>query len=188
MYVDINYLENLKFNNCENCSECCKNKYLAPLILDDFKKVYEYFPIFIAKLETFKPVMLLSNETQCPYLINEKCSIYEKRPPACRLYPYSPWFNKILIDLSCKGVGIKGENLPLTITDFKNSSFFDERVINIENKIFKTYKWLENKKLYPFAIYYGIELFDIKDKNDEYDEMVIKSKNNLVNYCNINCN
>jgi len=182
LYVNINYLENLKFNNCKDCCECCKNKYLAPLILEDFEKVYEYFPIFIAKLETFKPVMLLSNEKQCPYLINEKCSIYEKRPPACRLYPYSPWYDKILIDLSCKGIGIEGENLPLSTKSFKNSSFFDERVIDIENKIFNTYKWLENKQLHPFTTYHGIELFDIKDKNDKYDEMIIKSKRNLENY------
>jgi Fe-S-cluster containining protein len=182
MYVDINYLENLKFNNCKECSECCKNKYLAPLILEDFEKVYKYFPIFIAKLDILKPVMLLSNEKQCPYLINEKCSIYEKRPPACKIYPYSPWYDKILLDLSCKGIGTEGENLPLTINSFKNSAFFDERIIDIENKIIKTSEWLENKQLHPFITYYGIDLFDIKDKNDKYDEMIIKSKINLKNY------
>ena len=181
MFVDISYLELIKFKGCEGCTECCK-KPMAPLILDDFEKIYKYFPILIAKLDVLKPVMLISNEKQCPYLINEKCSIYEKRPPACKIYPYSPWYDKILLDLSCKGIGTEGENLPLTINSFKNSTFFDERIIDIENKIIKTSEWLENKQLHPFITYYGIDLFDIKDKNDKYDEMIIKSKINLKNY------
>ena len=182
MYADINHLELIKFNGCDGCTECCKSKLMAPLILEDFKKVYKYFPILIAKLDTYKPVMLLSNETSCPYLKKDKCSIYEKRPPACKIYPYSPWYDSILLDLSCKGVGIKGEALPLTKEEFYNSKFFDERIENITEKIEKTTIWLQNQQLIPFKIYKGIELFSIKNNDDKYSEMIIKSSVHLNKY------
>jgi len=141
MYVDIKYLDKLKFNNCENCYECCK-KLMALLILEDFKKVYNYFPILIAKFDFLKPVMLLSNDKYCPYLKNEKCSIYENRPPACRIYPYSPWYDKILLDISCDGIGIKGEKILL--------SYFMKIFDNITQKIENTLRWTLSQKLKLF--------------------------------------
>ena len=71
MFVDLKHLDLLKFKGCEECVDCCK-KPMAPLILDDFEKVYKYFPILIAELDTLKPVMLLSNKISCPYLKDNK--------------------------------------------------------------------------------------------------------------------
>jgi hypothetical protein len=51
MYVNIKYLKNLKFNNCQDCTKCCENKMFAPLILDDIKKVYK--PKLLFKKQIF---------------------------------------------------------------------------------------------------------------------------------------
>jgi len=161
MYADIKYLELLKFKGCEDCVECCK-KPMAPLVLEDFEKVYNYFPIMIAKLDQLKPVMLLSNDTSCPYLINSRCSIYDKRPPACKIYPYSPWYDSILLDLSCNAVGTEGEKLPLTQEEFKKSAFYEERFENINNKLHKTEKWINRIQKKYYKTYFGIDLFFIE--------------------------
>jgi len=185
LYINIKHLHLLKFNNCKECSECCKNKFLAPLVLEDFEKVYQYFPILIAKLDTLKPVMLLSNEISCPYLKNETCSIYENRPPACRIYPFSPWYDSILLDISCKGVGIEGEALPLSKNEFINSKFFDTRIENIESKLIQTQKWLNNQNLKYFATFKEIELFTIQNINDKFAKMHKSSLKFLDNYNNL---
>ncbi len=181
MYVDIKSIELIKFNNCNGCSECCKNKLMAPLVLEDFEKVYKYFPILIAKFDILKPVMLLSNETACPYLRNDKCSIYENRPPACKIYPYSPWYDDILLDLSCKGVGVEGEILPLTEEGFKVSKFYEERFENITSKIKTTTKWLNKQTLNFYKTYHDIKLFTLKPQ-DIYGEIMQISLTHLYKY------
>jgi hypothetical protein len=181
MYVDINHLELLKFKGCEGCIECCK-KPMAPLILEDFDKVYKYFPILIAELDTFKPVMLLSNEISCPYLKNGQCTIYENRPPACRIYPYSPWYDKILLDLGCNGVGTEGKQIPLTKEEFFKSGFYEERFENINTKILKTQKWLKKKKLIYFTTYYNIKLYKTDNNDDMYDKKILRSFIHLNKY------
>jgi len=182
MYVSIKYLHLLKFNNCKECNDCCKNKFLAPLILEDFEKVYKFFPILIAKLDSLKPVMLLSNEISCPYLKNNICSIYEKRPPACKIYPFSPWFDDILLDISCPGIGIYGEKLPLTKDEFINSKFFDTRIESIQTKIISTQNWLKNQDLNYLATFKGISLYTINNIKDDFGKMHKISLNFLKNY------
>lgn len=181
MFVDIRHLELLKFKGCKECTECCK-KPLAPLILEDFKKIYNYFPILIAKLDYLRPVMLLSNEISCPYLNNGKCTIYENRPPACKIYPYSPWYDKILLDLSCSGVGCEGEYLPLNKKEFYNSSFYEERFEKINKKIEATHKWLSTQKLIFLTSYKNIEFFTLEKNNDKYNLYHINSLKHLHNY------
>ncbi len=184
MYVNIKNLELIHFNSCKDCVECCKSKYLAPLVLEDFEKVYNYFPILIAKLDVFKPVMLLSNGV-CPYLKDDKCSIYENRPPACKIYPYSPWYDDILLDISCKGIGIKGELLPLSKEEFYKSPFFDERVDNISEKLKNSLKWLEGKEVEYIGSLENISLYKLKDISDYFDSLHFKSLKFLRNYQNI---
>jgi hypothetical protein len=183
MYADIKHLELLKFKGCDNCYECCK-KPMAPLILNDFEKVYKYFPILIAKLDFFKPVMLLSNEISCPYLRNGKCTIYENRPPACKIYPFSPWYDSILLDIGCKGVGTYGNPLPLNEREFKNSEFYEERFENITEKITKTSNWIKNQTLKPFKTLHGIELFTLDRYENAFAELMKLSHKNLSNYFN----
>ena len=173
MYVDINDVEFLRFNNCRDCNKCCYEKIFAPLILDDFERVYKYFPIFIVEVGYLRPVMIISDgKNPCRYLEKGKCSIYENRPPACKIYPFSPWYDKILIDLSCPGIGVEGELLPLD--NFKDSKFYDKRFENIETKIIKTQEWLSKKRLNKFGNFKGYDLF-YPEVEDEFDEMVVNS-------------
>jgi Fe-S-cluster containining protein len=179
VYVNIKYLENLKFNNCQNCIKCCENKMFAPLILEDIKKVYEFFPIFVIFLPEPKLVIPLALKGICPYLKQNKCSIYEFRPPACKIYPFSPWFGEIILDLSCDGIGIKGENLPLSKQTFKNSKFYDERIENIEKKLKKTNNWLKQQKLTYLIKINNIKIYKIKNQADKYNKLIQDSYKNL---------
>jgi Fe-S-cluster containining protein len=182
VYVNIKHLENLKFNNCENCTKCCENKMFAPLILDDIKKVYKFFPIFIIFIPNPKLVIPLSLNKHCPYLKNNKCSIYEHRPPACKIYPYSPWYGEILLDLSCEGIGIKGEKLPLTLNEFKNSKFYDERIENIEKKLNITNQWIKKQKIKFMTKINNIKIYKIKYQNDFYNNFIQSSYKNLKTF------
>jgi len=174
MFVNIENLENLKFNNCENCSKCCEGKFfLAPLILEDFKEVYKKFEIYFVKIEeSIKAVMVLSEEGKCKYLENGKCLIYDDRPPACKIYPYSPYFDEVRLDISCDGVGLSGEELILNKNEFKNSPFFHKRFENFVEKLSKTEKFLnqyKDKLKYKKEIK-GVKLYEIVD-NNEYIKM-----------------
>lgn len=178
MFVNIEKLSNLKFNNCENCNKCCEDKFLlAPLILDDFEEVYENFEIYFTKIEdSIKAVMLLTDGEKCKYLKDNKCLIYDKRPPACRIYPYSPYFDEIRLDISCDSVGLKGEELILNKSDFKKSKFFHKRFENIKEKVIETEKLLEQyrDKLFYKKELKGIKLYVIEDDN-RYIQMHKKS-------------
>jgi Fe-S-cluster containining protein len=179
MYVNIKYLDNVKFNNCEGCIKCCENKMFAPLILEDIKKVYKFFPIFVIFLPEPKLVIPLSLNKGCPYLENNKCSIYEFRPPACKIYPFSPWFGEIILDLSCDGIGINGEKLPLTKNEFKHSKFYDERIENIEEKLNKTNNWIKKQKLKYLTKINNIKIYKIKKNNDNFNNFIQLSYKNL---------
>ena len=129
MRENIEKIPPLYFSSCENCSECCEGKFfLAPLVLEDFDKVRDYFEIRAVVLNNeIIPVILLTDGEggSCPYLENGKCSIYNRRPPACKIYPFSPFYDDIFIDISCKGVSSNsGEKLPSNREEFIKSPFF----------------------------------------------------------------
>ncbi len=98
------------FQGCSRCEGfCCQGKngfMMAPLILDDFEEVFEHFPIVFAFHESHLNVFMLINDGQsaCRYLSANGCSIYDHRPPACKLYPISPYYEHILVDTSCPSV------------------------------------------------------------------------------------
>jgi Fe-S-cluster containining protein len=172
MFVDVKKIDLLKFKGCKGCVECCKKPF-APLILDDFKKVYKHFAILFVDIVYMRPVMVIAKDDVCRYLENEKCSIYEKRPPACKTYPFSPFFDKLYIDVGCNGVGIEGEFLPLK--NFENSQFFDDRYIDFENKLLKTNIWLESKKFKKAGKIRGFDYFVLEKVEDEFDKMHYQS-------------
>ncbi len=99
------------FQGCANCDKrCCDGRVgfsLAPLIVDDFVEVYKHFPILFGNVnDVFRPLMILNDgNSPCSYLgANAQCMIYEERPPACRLYPVSPFFDAVFVDSSCPSV------------------------------------------------------------------------------------
>ena len=112
---------------CKKCGLCCKTygvtegeKFLSiyEWEIETFKKCAKEKRIII----NIKPVVLFFDtkhkllfatgyglfQTPCPFLVNNRCSIYEKRPLSCKLFPmraYPLTLNKILkndvLDSSC---------------------------------------------------------------------------------------
>ena len=134
---------NLNFNGCQSCPDtCCKDKLLIPLVLEDFEFVYENFPIVFAYLnDKLRVFILLSNDGKgCRYLGEKGCGIYEKRPPSCKIYPLSPFFEEFYVDTSCEAVGENGEFL-CSNKGF-NQKFYHSRLENFKDKYTKTEKFL----------------------------------------------
>ena len=186
MYKDIKGLEKeLYFSSCENCTACCDGSRfsLAPLIIDDFEDVYEYFPILFGYIDgNLKALIIMQDNQKCAYLENGKCSIYEARPPACKMYPLSPLYEKIYIDSECKAIN---DECCSTITQngFFSSSFYHKRVENFVDKLENTNKFLDSiKDDLDFRLSVsGIELFKYSgDMQDKYIDLHKKSLAKLL--------
>ena len=121
------------FAGCEGCEvNCCERFKFIPLILEDFEEVYKFFPIFFSFFEDgIVPVIELGDE-KCRYFKNNRCEIYEFRPPGCKTYPIIPYFDDILVDISCPAVGREGEFL--ASKDKINTRFFHKRIKNLTKK------------------------------------------------------
>lgn len=135
-----------RFNACSVCeAQCCdgrKGYALTPLILEDFAAVCEHFPILFAVLEGELKIVMMLNDglSACSYLVDNRCSIYDARPPACNLYPISPFFDEIFVDTACPAVGDMGE---LLLQEGKISdSFYHERLENFAGKLDATRRFL----------------------------------------------
>ena len=113
-----------------------------PLILDDFRFVYKFFPIVFTKISNELRAVILLGENGCRYLQNGVCTIYDDRPPSCRIYPLTPYFDKIMIDDNCPSVGDVGEFLAdETEISQKNRS---ERLVEFGDKYAKTVEFLDS--------------------------------------------
>lgn len=185
--------ETLYFSSCKECeAHCCNGEMgtlYAQIILEDFEKVYEKFPILFiyGELGYLKPVILLTNGKEfCRYVENNLCSIYEKRPSICKNYPLSAHLdNSIYIDKNCPAVGDKGTTIVekgKINKQFNNYSFsnYQARYINthfcfeeINNKNYlQKAITLNNINFYKF----------IKDFDDKYVNYHLKSLKNLDDY------
>ena len=151
MYVNLKDATHLSFSSCHECqSSCCNGSrfMLAPLILNDLQDVYERFLIAFAYIdEKLRMVMLISNRKKpCIYYQEGLCTIYESRPPACVLYPFTPFYDELLIDTACDAVGSEGFLLQADEregTQQIHPSFFHQRVENFFDKLKATERFLE---------------------------------------------
>ena len=139
------------FSSCSTCEAMCcdgrKGSLFAQIILDDFKEIYNNFPIvFIyGELGYLKPVVILSNGKDfCPYNKNLKCTVYENRPSICKTYPLSPHLdNQIYIDESCPAINDEKGNIiikNLKLIDTSSNDIFD----NYQNNYLDTHFEFEN--------------------------------------------
>lgn len=180
--------KSFSFTGCHDCFECCSGErfVIAPLIVQDFHLVKDHFPILFGYVDNeLKALMVFSDGQQsCPYLINNVCSIYSLRPPACKTYPLTPFNDQILCDTSCPGVQTKSDfplGVPFITSDNKVSNDFNpSRFNNFKTKLNKTKEWLLNveDQLVPFnKKIKGIELFQIKPGtlSDTYSIMHLNS-------------
>lgn len=133
------------FNGCASCDKrCCDGRAgyaLTPLIVDDFAEVYKHFPILFGSVnDVFRPLMLLNDgNSRCSYLDeNGQCMIYEERPPSCRLYPVSPFFDEVFIDSNCPSVSGEMMGEPIVKAGKVVEKFYHERLENFTEKLEKT--------------------------------------------------
>lgn len=152
----------LFFSGCNGCVACCGDKFpLAPLVLDDFRPVHRRFPIlFSLQDDELRVFMKLSDYgVPCPYLRSGSCSIYEERPPACRIYPLTPFNDRLLVDRACPAVGETG--LPLVTRGKPGPAFAHPRLENFRGKRASTARWLAglDRTFAPAETVAGIPLF-----------------------------
>jgi hypothetical protein len=141
--------ETLYFKGCDSCQGyCCKGAngfMIAPLILDDFAEVYRHFPIlFSFQGSRLMAYLLLNNgQKECLYFVQNRCTIYEQRPPACRLYPISPYFDALFVDTKCPSINAHaGEEL--CREGVLREAFYTKRLENFAQKREATQAFLKH--------------------------------------------
>lgn len=184
---------NFTFNSCSLCDAmCCDGKrgtVFSQLILKDFKEVYENFPIvfLLGDLGYLKPVVLLTNgKENCRYLKDFRCSVYEKRPSVCKIYPLSPNLTtSTFIDTSCPAVNSGGELIVkngVVEEKYKHPSLdnYIDKYIDMHEHFHKFNK----KENLEFLISIGINKFYKfkEDLGDEYIKLHLSSLKNLDKY------
>lgn len=185
MFVNIKEVGKTYFSSCENClNDCCSAPLvmLAPLVLDDFEYVYKRFLIQFAFINNELKALMVINRGNgsCTYYKNKRCEIYEERPPACKMFPISPYFNEFYISTACSALS-SNENLGELICDSENinDKFLHSRVNNFVYKLESTKEFLEKIKndLTPNIKISGIQLFNYDGNivNNQYVEMYKKS-------------
>lgn len=182
-YLNIEGLD-FYFSGCESCDKrCCDGRAgyaLTPLIVDDFEEVYKHFPILFGSVnDVFRPLMLLNDgNSTCSYLDeNGQCMIYDERPPSCRLYPISPFFDEVFIDSNCPSVsgGITGE--PIVKGGKVTEKFYYKRLANFSQKLDKTSAFMKElvkntQDFEPVGEVSGVVLFRyIGDLDNKYVQL-----------------
>ena len=181
---------NYSFSSCDTCNaNCCDGSKLiiySPILLEDFQRISENFPILFLYGEKgyIRPVVLLTNGKDfCKYLENMKCSIYESRPSVCQIYPLSPHItDEIFIDNACPSV-TKEENTNINndkiLEQFNHKNFnnYSDKYVNTQ-AYFHPYNKKEN---IDFAIKInGIEFYKFnKDFGQEYIKIHMDSLKHL---------
>lgn len=168
MFVNIKETGKVYFSSCENCLDnCCSAPMvmLAPLVLDDFLYVYKKFLIQFAYINNeLKAVMVINKGIgSCSYYKNNRCEIYEERPPACKMFPISPYFNEFYIYGKCSALSLSEEHGEF-ICDSENinDNFLHPRVENFVKKLENTKKFLSEieNDLTPSIKILNIQLFN----------------------------
>lgn len=93
--------------NCQQCGKCCNGTWftIIPLHLEDYQKILEVLGSDeklkeITKLAPHDGGQVVCMKEPCPFLVDKKCSIYDKRPLTCRYFPIQVT-DVIKINVSC---------------------------------------------------------------------------------------
>ena len=180
MFVNIKDVGETYFSSCENCqNDCCSAPLvsLAPLILEDIEYAYKNFLIQFAYINNELRLLMVINrgEGSCKYFIDRRCSIYEERPPACRMFPISPYFDQFFISSDCSALSSNKDSGEL-ICDEENISpnFYHPRVENFIEKLDRTREFLNKVEndLEPTITVAGVKLYKyVGDLDDDYIKM-----------------
>jgi Fe-S-cluster containining protein len=75
---------------CHQCpdGDCCK-KSLIPVMTPEWDNIVEYVKKNFPKRNKERYLEnVMSQNIQCPFLFDSRCSVYSVRPWSCRIYPY----------------------------------------------------------------------------------------------------
>ena len=177
-YVSITEIDRLNFSSCEGCrSSCCDGaRFLfAPLILEDFEEVYRHFPIVFGNIvDEWRALLLFSvKDGPCRYYKEGACEIYAHRPPACRLYPLTPFYEDVLIDTSCHAISSEQGKF-LASKEQISSDFYHKRLEGFEVKLQETQAYLNalGESFEPLSMIGGIAVCGYRgEKDDEFLQM-----------------
>ena len=116
---------------CIRCGKCCSNLDV-PVTYEDEKRLKEYGDVFTrGKIGLY----LKTVGGRCVFFRDGQCTIYNKRPEACKRYPfYFRCFGDddalfcvgdvrlyVYIDPECSGIG-RGENVERVIVELLKST------------------------------------------------------------------
>ena len=96
----------MSFIDCSGCGAKCCQSNLIYASLYDIEKITELFSVFFM-IQNHKISLVYffyygeKEGEHCPYLKNDLCSVYDKRPHACRSYPFSHQDSNIYYSTTC---------------------------------------------------------------------------------------
>ena len=117
---NIKYTKEIRFE-CQGSGNCCVSRgnygfiYLSKddiLKLSNYLhlKIKDFIKLYCDKTAGFTHFIEKSNNGDCQFLINKRCSVYKARPTQCRTWPFwnenmkaKEWNNKIA--KFCPGIG-----------------------------------------------------------------------------------
>lgn len=74
---------------CDGCTACCRSSqfvHIEPDETDTLARIPEELLFPASRLPAGNKLMGYDEHGRCPMLVDDRCSIYEHRPRACRTY------------------------------------------------------------------------------------------------------
>ena len=117
--IDLSELSGMTYRCVDGCALCC---LCQPELLPDEEEEFRSDQGLAAGVTdshispdvSGSAIRLKGDHGACFFLEAKRCSIYSKRPHFCRSFPlnvFAGWRIQVNVNLSCRGVGLHGEDL-----------------------------------------------------------------------------
>ncbi len=117
--IDWSEIEGRTYSCIDNCALCC---LCQPELLPNEEEEFRRDPTLRAGISSkhISPevqgaaISLRGDHGACHFLRDKRCSIYDRRPHFCRTFPLTAfvgWRIQLNVNMSCRGLGLPGENL-----------------------------------------------------------------------------
>ena len=89
----------MRHGECNHCGWCCENIGAATIFFPDGNPVVGISDEAYIQIRGFRKTtsqgqlgveLEVENRAPCPAHVNDRCSVYENRPPTCQAYPWHP--------------------------------------------------------------------------------------------------